>query len=215
MKRFLALFISIFLVCGLCSCKSDKKGNAAAKTTVTTAHMPTRAYEDVRLHSAANEIADGLFTGSLSDFSDEEKEMIRSYLLERNFKIKYNEDGTALLSRSEEEWLVSTKWIENKYTEGVPEQTIGTITMSMENLKNEDAPEYIFMIKSSDDKNAYSEYKKALEKAGFKSIGGAAYEGDDVFEGIKDGEKHIRISLTGKGYILKIADLSAVQTNEK
>ena len=76
-------------------------------------------------------------------------------------------------------------------------------------------PLFQILARFKSQKNLYSEYKKALEEAGFKSIGGAAYEGDDVFEGIKDGDKHIRISLTGKGYILKIADLSAVQTNEK
>lgn len=202
MKKFFAGLITICFVFCLCSC-----GKESRKMQLTTAHEATRAYEDLRLHSAANEIADGLFTGDLSDFSDEEKSMIKSYLLDRNFKIEFNDDGTANLSRAGNEWLVSNKWIKNSYTEGVPEQTIGTVTMSMESLKEKNEPEFIIMVKSNDVEDAFEKYKETLVDAGFKSTGGAIYEGDEVFEGVKDGKKHIRISLSGKGYIITIKKL--------
>ena len=209
MKRITAVLLLIIIIPCLCACKAEKNGSSGG---VTSAHAATRPYEDVRLHSTANDIADGLFIGSLSDFNDEEKSMIKSYLLDRNFKIEFNEDGSAKLTRAGNEWLVSNKWPKNSYTESVPEQTIGTVTMMMESKKYEEMPEYIISIKSGDDKNAFEEYQKKLADAGFKSVGGNYYEGDEVYVGVKEGKLRLRISRTGKGYIMAITKLSGSET---
>ena len=204
MKKLLAVILAFCAVFSLCACKSK---NSDGQKSVTTADTSTRSYEDVRLHSVADEIATGLFTGNLKDFTEEEKKMIESYLSEMDFKIKFQSDGSAILSRENDVWTVGKGWVKNSYTKDVPEQTLGTVTMSMEN-KSDGQPSFIFMIKSNSDKDAFEKYKQTLIDAGFKSIGGAVYEGDEVFEGIKDNKKHIRISLSGKGYVFKITELT-------
>lgn len=203
MKKILAtVCIFSFIFC-LCSCRSGKKADGS-DSAVSPAHSSARANEDIRLHSTANEIADGLYTGSLSDLSNEEKETIRSYLFDRNYKIEYKEDGTAELTRAGEKWIVTNKWIKNRYTQDVPEQTIGTVTMATEDLKTSGIPMFVIMIKSSGDADAYEKYKKSLIDSGFVSVGGEYNDDSDVFVAVKDNKIKIRISFTGKGYLLKI-----------
>ncbi|MBQ7596758.1 MAG: hypothetical protein IJU45_08860 [Clostridia bacterium] len=211
MKRFAALLLIIIFTTCLCACRAEKGGGSEG--SVTSAHTATRPYEDARLKSAANDIADGLFTGSMSDFTDEEKSLIQSYLSERNYKVEFNKDGTAVLTRSGNTWLVSTEWPQNSYTEDVPEQTLGTATMSIESKEHKEAPEFIINIKSSGDSNAFEKYQKTLAEAGFNSVGGNYYEGDEVYVGVKDSKTKIRIEQSGKGYVMRITKILNSETD--
>ncbi len=215
-KQWIALILAACLALTMGAC--DKKEKKDTQIRAKMFHSETRAQEDVRLRSVANQIVGGLFVGNFNDYTEAEKKTICSYIAsahpEKRHTLTFHKDGTATLTSVDGTWLISNKWIRNSFTADLPAPEIGTPTMSMEE-ETENERRFVVLIKSSGDTKAYAAYCKSLVKAGYKSVGGKIYDDGDLFRGVRKDSKTVNIGVTGKGYILTVTVPKALPVTTK
>lgn len=202
----LLLTLIAFYGCG------DNASNKKPQTTVTTAtttvttsgQMQTTTMSPQKVKHIANKLKNGMLE-NFDGCSDADKEAIKKAVAKDGYTLVFKDDGSGVLSNDEGEWTVAAGWVENEYTQGVPEIDFGIITMSVED-EDKQGKYYMFYIRQASF-NEVKEYVELLEKTGFDIIEDKALNEEGsmvVFNSSNKEGKHISLGYSSHGLTLEI-----------
>lgn len=194
MKRISAFIIAVLLLFSLCSCKSNVEQTIPENTE-------TGEYTEMRRVALA--IENKTFTGKFDKYTAEQKEEISSYLKRTKYNITYKDDGSAEIEHRGKKWLIGIGWVQNEFTEGIPEPKLGDFAQVTPDPRG-DGKAIFFLIKATGSEN-FEQYVKRLNEAGFETVGTFPNE-DNTFSAVK-GSKRINIFFMYKGYQIEIINL--------
>ena len=211
MKKLPLLLAALTISLSFAACKEIKNNNENTSSSLAedssasvSATEERTTLSSQRAEGVARDIEKGRFD-SFSQYSDEEKELIKKSVEQDGYTMKYNSDGSATISNDEGSWFIGTGWAENEYTEGLPKVDFGTVTMSAQG-EEQGKDFYIFLIKNAAAQQV-ADYIETLEEAGFSDSGDKIVDiqnGVISFIGTNSESKTVELGYTANGMTLKI-----------
>lgn len=203
-----ALFLLVGIMILLCSCNSEtpvaESTTSKNEESNTTSGSQATTIPPQRIEHIAEKIEQGMIE-NLDEYSDEEKEQIKEAIEKDGYTIEFKDDGSGVLSNEEGEWTVAAGWVNNDYTEGIPEIDYGEVTMSMED-EDQKGAYYMFLIRKADFLEVEN-YVETLEQVGFTKIESKVVEQSSntiVFVASNSAGKLIELGYSQNGFTLKL-----------
>lgn len=207
MKKILLLLIACAMLL-LCACNQDT-ADGEEKSTESTAQSSASSEGSTtvpaqRIEHIAEKLENGMLE-NLDEYSDEEKEQIKDAVEKDGYTLEFKDDGSGVLSNEEGEWTVAAGWVENEYTEGIPEIDFGTVTMSLEDNDSK-GNYYMFLIRQANFLEVEN-YVETLSQIGFNEVESKVVNQDGnavVFVAKNSNGKRVELGYSSNGFTFKV-----------